>query len=316
MNVFKHCAVKPGDKIDLETIDAAETFGWRKGEARAKTAKNFERIAELQNMLYAEQKRSVLICLQAMDTGGKDGTVKTIGGAMNPAGVRVVSFKAPTAQERAHDFLWRIEKQAPKKPGEIAIFNRSQYEDVGIVRVHNLVPKKIWSKRFNTINDFEARLSQPGKAIPGGVTILKFFLHISPEEQLKRLEARLDDPTKHWKINESDFIERPYFHDYMTAFSDAINRCSTEEAPWFVIPADHKWMRDLLISQAIADTLENLKMKYPEPAVPAETIRQHYFDKDGLRAEFDVSTAQQTPSAKAIAGKPARKRTAGPKPAA
>ncbi len=299
MNFLKRCMIQPGTKIDLEKIDPSETFGWSKGDAEHQTEKNLARIAELQDVMHAEQKHSVLLCLQAMDTGGKDGTVKVIGGAMNPAGVSVVSFKKPSDEEMkavkadpVHGFLDRIKKQVPHKPGQVVIFNRSQYEDVGIVRVHKLVPEEIWGQRYDVINDFEDDLSKPSDEIPGGVHVLKFFLHISPEEQLQRLEDRLDDPDKHWKISESDFKERPFWHEYMKAFSDAISKCSTEEAPWFVIPANHKWMRDLVISQIVVDYLEGLEMKYPEPAVDAETIRKRYFDRRGeLKAEFDVDAA-------------------------
>jgi PPK2 family polyphosphate:nucleotide phosphotransferase len=231
-----------------------------------------------------------------MDTGGKDGTVKNIGGAMNPAGVSVVSFKQPTAEEIENTkkdpvkgFLKRIEAQVPTTAGHVTIFNRSQYEEVGIVRVHNLAPGTDWNQRCDVIKDFESRITKPTEKIPGGVHVIKFFLHISPEEQLERLEARLDDPNKHWKISEADFHERPFWHDYMKAYSEAITKTSTEEAPWFVIPADHKWMRDLVISQIVVDYLESLKMKYPEPEVDAEKIREKYFDKRGdLKAEFDV----------------------------
>ena len=303
MNFLKRCLVKPGATIDLEKIDPGETFGWNKSDAKEQTEQNLQRIAELQDVMFAEQKHSLLLCLQAMDTGGKDGTVKVIGGAMNPAGVGVVSFKEPTAEEIActkadpvEGFLQRIEKRIPDKAGQVVIFNRSQYEDVGIVRVHNLAPGTDWNQRFGVIKDFETRISQPSAAIPGGTHILKFFLHISPEEQLDRLEERLDNPDKHWKISEADFRERPFWHDYMKAYSEAISNTSTEDAPWLVIPADHKWMRDLIISQIVVDYLEGLNMKYPEPAVDAETIRERYFDKRGdLKSEFDVKAPPAWP---------------------
>jgi PPK2 family polyphosphate:nucleotide phosphotransferase len=296
MNFLKRCMIQPGQTVDLSRIDPNETFGWKEKDARKRTAENLERIASYQDILYAEQKHSLLLCLQAMDTGGKDGTVKVIAGAMNPAGVRVVSFKKPTPEERAHDFLWRIEKQVPQKPGEVVVFNRSQYEDVGIVRVHSLVPETEWRKRYDIINDFEKRVSAPSAAIPGGTHILKFFLHISPEEQLGRLKDRLNEPDKHWKLSESDFQERPFWNDYMQAYGEAISRCTTDDAPWIVIPANHKWMRDLIISEIVADTMKGLKLKYPEPSVDAATIRQRYFTPDGkLRTEFDVAAKPGKP---------------------
>ena len=180
MQTFKQCVVKPGTQVDLNKIDPEETFGWSKSKALEQTQENLRRITELQELLFAEKKRGLLIVLQAMDTGGKDGTVRTIGGAMNPAGTRVAAFKAPTPEEQAHDFLWRIRAQVPKA-GEVVIFNRSQYEEVGIARVHNLVPENVWRARYAVINDFEDQLAQPTPEIPEGTHVLKFFLHIRPE---------------------------------------------------------------------------------------------------------------------------------------
>jgi len=208
--------------------------------------------------------------LQAMGAGGKDGTVKTLVGAMNPAGVRVVSFKAPSAEEKDHDFLWRIHKETPKK-GEIVVFNRSQYEDVLIVRVHDLVPEKEWKKRYDHINQFEANLAD------NNTHIIKFFLHISPEEQIRRLKDRLDTPEKHWKVNEGDFVEREFWDDYRKAYEDALSKCSTEKAPWHIIPADKKWYRDLVVSQIVLDKLQSLKMEYPPPSGDIKAIRKKYF---------------------------------------
>jgi PPK2 family polyphosphate:nucleotide phosphotransferase len=226
-------------------------------------------MGDLQQRLFAERKRSLLVCLQALDAGGKDGVIKHVIGSMNPDGCRVANFKEPSQEELAHDFLWRIEAQMPRK-GEVAIFNRSQYEDVLIVRVHNLVPKEIWSKRYDQINDFERR------HIENGTRILKFFLHISKQEQLERFEQRLDDPAKRWKISEADYEEREYWDDYLRAYEDALARCNTEESPWFVIPADHKWFRDLAISEIIVATLEGMKIQVPEPTVNIEEIRRKY----------------------------------------
>jgi PPK2 family polyphosphate:nucleotide phosphotransferase len=279
MNTFEKCLVEPGTKIDLNKIDPGETFCWTKGKAHDQTKKNLERIGQLQELLHFEGKRGLNIVLQAMDTGGKDGTVRTIGGAMNPAGTRVISFKQPTAEELAHDFLWRIEKVMPKA-GEIVISNRSQYEDVAVVRVHNMVPEDVWRGRYGLINNFEEKLSQPSPAIPEGTHVLKFFLHISKDEQWRRFRDRIDNPAKQWKLSEADFKERAYWDDYMRAYSDAIANCTSEKAPWFVIPADNKWLRDLVISQIVADYLEGLHMQLPKPSVDIEAIRKKYFSDE------------------------------------
>lgn len=274
---FPKTRIAPGSKVDLSKIDPDETFGWKKEDAKVQTAANLERIAELQELMHFESKYSMLIVLQAMDTGGKDGTVRVVGGAMNPAGVRVVSFKAPTKEELANGFMWRIENAAPKKPGEVVIFNRSQYEDVGVVRVHNLVPEATWRPRFDIIKKFEKDLSLPSKEIPAGTQVLKFFLHISKDEQWGRLMDRVNDPDKHYKLNEGDFKERAFWDDYMKAYSEAIEKTSTEDAPWFVIPANRKWLRDLIISQIVVDHLESLKMKYPPPEVDVKELQKKYF---------------------------------------
>jgi PPK2 family polyphosphate:nucleotide phosphotransferase len=220
-------------------------------------------------MLYVERRRSLLICLQALDTGGKDGTINHCLSAMNPQGCTVTQFRQPSALEAAHDFLWRVHRAVPAR-GEVAIFNRSHYEDVLVVRVHNLVPKSVWSVRYERINDFERGL------IDHNTQILKFYLHISSEEQLARFKARLDDPTKHWKISESDYQERKFWADYMTAYEDALSRCSTENAPWFVIPANHKWFRNLAVARIVVEHLEGLGMSYPKPTVDIERIRREY----------------------------------------
>ena len=247
-----------------------------KSHALRKTQELCVKMSELQQKLFAERKRSLLVCLQALDAGGKDGVIKHVVGSMNPDGCDVANFKEPTPEELAHDFLWRVEAKTPKR-GEIAIFNRSHYEDVLIVRVHNLVPKEVWSKRYDQINDFERRLAL------NGTHILKFFLHISKEEQLKRFEQRLDDPTKRWKISESDYTEREYWDDYVQAYEDALAKCNTEDAPWFVIPADHKWFRDLAVSEIIVATLESMDIQVPKPTVNIEDIRRKYHSaaKDG-----------------------------------
>ena len=196
--------------------------------------------------------------LQAMDTGGKDGAIRHVFDGVNPQGVRVASFKVPTPEERAHDYLWRVHKQTPGS-GEMVIFNRSHYEDVLVVRVHELVPKAVWSRRYEQINNFERMLAEEG------TTILKFYLHISPDEQKERLQARLDEPHKNWKFSTGDLAERKRWDEYMQAYEDMLSKTSTKWAPWYIIPANRKWLRNLLMSQIIVDTLEGLDMKYPEP---------------------------------------------------
>lgn len=261
--------IAPGERVHLGDFDPNYKGNEDKREAAGKIAKLRDKMGDLQQQLFAERKRSILICLQGLDAGGKDGVIKHVIGSMNPDGCHVANFKEPSQEELAHDFLWRIEAQMPKK-GDVAIFNRSHYEDVLIVRVHNLVPKGTWSKRYDQINDFERR------HIDNGTRILKFFLHISKQEQLKRFEQRLDDPAKRWKISEADYTEREYWDDYMRAYEDALARCNTEESPWFVIPADHKWFRDLSISEIIVATLESMHIQVPQPTVDIEEIRRKY----------------------------------------
>jgi len=259
--------VEPGQKVRLAERDPDDTGGCEnKAQARKATEQNLKRLAELEYLLYAESKRSVLIVLQAIDAGGKDGTIRRVMGPLNPQSCKVTSFKTPSEEELAHDFLWRIHRAVPRK-GEIGIFNRSHYEDVLIVRVKNLVEKAIWSKRYRQINDFERMLSE------NGVHLLKFYLHISKDEQLKRFQARLDDPTKHWKFNVADVEERKYWNDYMSAFEDALTKCSTGYGPWFVVPANHKWYRDLVVSEILVETLERLNMKFPKPTVDIASIK-------------------------------------------
>lgn len=257
--LFDKLMVKPGKKIRLSDWDPSDNFGWKEEEAREQTEKNIQEIIVLQNVLAAEAKHSVLLVLQAMDAGGKDGTIRKVMSGLNPQGCRVTSFKAPTPEELAHDFLWRVHKVCPGK-GEIGIFNRSHYEDVLVVRVRGFAPKKVWSQRYKLINEFEHLLACTG------TTIRKFYLHISKEEQKQRLEERLADPKKHWKFNPGDLKEREFWKDYMDAFDDAIEKCTTEHAPWFIIPADNKWFRDLAVSSIVLDTLRDLKLEYPAPA--------------------------------------------------
>jgi len=250
--------VKPGETIHLDKINPAETseYPGDKDEALKDTRKLIERLEALQELLYAEHRHRLLIVLQAMDTGGKDGVIRRVFEGVNPQGVRVANFKAPTPEELDHDYLWRVHKHTPAR-GEIVIFNRSHYEDVLVVRVHGLVPEEVWQRRYEHINHFERLL------VDEGTTILKFFLHISKEEQKRRLQARLDDPTKHWKFNLKDLEERQRWDDYMAAYEDVLNKTSTHYAPWYVIPADKKWYRDYCIARILVQTLEDFNMQYP-----------------------------------------------------
>lgn len=275
MNYLNKFRVPTGNRVRLEESDSKFSDKHEtKSSSHAKTEKLQQRMDELQFRLYAEQKRSLLICLQAPDAGGKDGVVRYVIGSMNPQGCRVVAFKQPSSEELAHDFLWRIEHATPKR-GEVVIFNRSHYEDMLIVRVHDLVPKQVWSQRYEQINDYERRL------VANGTHILKFFLHVSKEEQLKRFKQRLDDSERHWKISEADYTEREYWDAYEAAYEDSLSKCSTDDAPWFVIPSDHKWFRDLAISQIIVETMEKLGIALPPPSVYIDRIRRKYHEAVG-----------------------------------
>ena len=256
---MKQYLVKPETKVNLSKHDPNDTDDFKGGKdaALAEFEKLNGKLEVLQELLFAEHKQKVLVILQAMDAGGKDGTISHVFEGVNPAGVRVASFKAPTAEELDHDFLWRVHKQVPGK-GELVIFNRSHYEDVLVVRVHNYVPPEVWKKRFDQINEFERTLAE------NGTTILKFYLHIDLDEQKERLQARLDDPTKRWKFRLGDLEERKLWGNYMEAFEDVLSKTSTDYAPWYIVPANHKWYRDLVISSVLVDALEDLKMKYPE----------------------------------------------------
>ena len=251
--------VSPGKKIRLKDIPTNDDAGLgSKEKARARLGKDLERLRELQHLLYADGRYALLVVLQAMDSGGKDGTIRHVMSGFNPAGCVVTSFKAPSETELSHDFLWRVHQAAPAK-GMIGVFNRSHYEDVLVVRVHDLVPKKVWSERYWQINDFERMLTE------NGVSILKFYLHISKAEQARRLKARVEDKTKNWKFSAADLKERKYWSAYQEAFEDAINECSTEWAPWTIIPADKKWARDCLVARAMLERLESLKLRDPKP---------------------------------------------------
>jgi PPK2 family polyphosphate:nucleotide phosphotransferase len=248
---------RPGKKFHLDRIDPDDTHGIERAEAETRFDKHRAELFELQTVLYAEARRSVLIVLQGIDASGKDGTIRHVMSGLNPQGVEVTSFKVPEGEEKRHDYLWRVHRAVPEW-GKIGIFNRSHYEDVLVVRVHDLVPKSVWSRRFDQINDFERMLSA------GGVHIVKFFLWISKDEQAKRFEARLDDPLKNWKFSPADTKERKFWDEYMEAYDDVLTKCSTEDAPWYVIPANHKWFRNLAVAQIVRDELRAMKLKYPK----------------------------------------------------
>ncbi len=257
---------KPGESVSLADYDPDYTGKYRaKEDALEDLERNRARLGELQEVLYAEHKHALLIILQAMDAGGKDGTIRHVMRGINPQGVQVTPFKVPTAEELDHDFLWRIHQHTPAL-GMIGLFNRSHYEDVLIVRVEELVPRAVWESRYDHINAFERLLAG------SGVTIVKFFLHISKAEQKKRFEERLSQPSKHWKFARGDLKVREKWDQYMAAYEDAITRCNTPWAPWHIVPADKKWYRNLVISQVLVETLEKLDMRYPEPEPGLETV--------------------------------------------
>ena len=264
--ISQELIVQPGKKFRIGGVDASATPGVKdKDEALKLTDKNLSLMGDLQYRLYAEAKRSLLIVLQGIDAGGKDGTIRQVMEAFNPLSTVVTAFKVPDGAERRHDYLWRIHKVLPEQ-GQIGIFNRSHYEDVLIVRVHDLVPKEAWKKRYGHINDFERMLTD------SGTTILKFFLYISKEEQKKRFEERLADPTKNWKFSMGDLKERERWDDYMAAFEDALTQCSTPYAPWYCIPANKKWYRNLAVSSIITETLESMDLKFPKIEIDPKTV--------------------------------------------
>jgi PPK2 family polyphosphate:nucleotide phosphotransferase len=266
--------VEPGTTVDLDNFDAsAMPDGLDRDEADATFKILTDRLRDLQNLMYAEDQRSLLVVLQGRDAAGKDGTIRHVFGPMNPQGCRVTSFKVPSSIEAAHDFLWRCHIAAPAR-GMVGIFNRSHYEDVLVVRVHDLVPKEIWSKRYDHINAFERLLAD------NGTLILKFYLHIDQAEQLDRFRKRIDNPRKNWKISGADYSERPHWDTYTEAFEDALSRCSTDDAPWFVIPANRKWFRNLAIADIVVEAMEGLGMHYPEPGVDMEEIRRMYHEAE------------------------------------
>lgn len=253
--------VRPGQRFRLADCDPQDkgAFDGERAEAETEFAALNDRLEALQELLYAEGRKRLLVVLQAMDTGGKDGVIRKVFEGVNPTGVRVASFKVPTAPEMARDYLWRVHQQVPAN-GELVIFNRSHYEDVLVVRVHGLVPEARWKRRYDQIQAFEQQLAEEG------TTILKFFLHISKDEQRQRLQDRLDQEDKQWKFSLGDLEERKRWDAYMEAYEEAIDRTSTDEAPWYVIPANRKWYRDLVVCRILVKALEDLDMKVPQPA--------------------------------------------------
>ena len=278
MSYRNHLIVKPGEKVNLYKIDPSYKDKHESHEkALPKIVEHVARMDKLQYLLYADGNQSLLVVLQALDAGGKDGVIRHLFSGMNPQGTSVFGFKQPSKDEIAHDFLWRAHLRSPSR-GEIVIFNRSHYEDVLVVRVHGAIEKPELYNRYKLINDFERLLSC------NGTRILKFFLHISQEEQLTRFKQRLDDPARNWKISSSDYSERKLWPDYIEAYEHALEGTSTQHAPWYIIPANHKWFRDLAISEIIADTLDEMNLKLPPPHVDLNEIRNNYHT-----AEFEQS---------------------------
>jgi PPK2 family polyphosphate:nucleotide phosphotransferase len=263
MDIAKHCLVKPGSKLRLKDRDPDDTFGMKRNDKAHQ--KVIGRLGELQHLLYADKRYALLIVLQALDAGGKDGTIQHVMSGVNPQGCDVHSFKAPSSLELSHDYLWRIHQAVPPL-GNIGIFNRSHYEDVLIVRVHRLAPTEVWEKRYRQINEFEQILTE------NSVTILKFFLHISKDEQKRRFKARMQDPSRNWKLSLPDFEERQHWNEYQEAYEDALRKCSTERAPWYVIPANRKWLRNHVVAELIVKALDDMKLKYPAPTVDISKV--------------------------------------------
>ena len=254
-----------GGPVRLQDYDTRETFGLGKKEGKKRLRELKDELNDLQQLLYATGKHALLVVLQGMDTSGKDGVIKHVMSAFNPQGVRVSSFKVPTPEELDHDFIWRIHRVAPRR-GLVGIFNRSHYEDVLVVRVEGLVPEAVWRKRYEQINEFEELLAETG------TIIVKFFLHISKEEQKERLQDRLDDPSEHWKFRAGDLEARRKWEEYTVAYQDALNECSTPHAPWYIVPADYKWYRNLLVSAVIAEKLRALHLEWPPLEPEAEGL--------------------------------------------
>ena len=265
-NLREALRVEPGSSVDLEATDPRDTFGRERDAAEQTTAEQLVRLGELQDRFWAESKKALLVVLQGIDAAGKDGTIGKVMEAFNPQGCEVSSFKVPTPEELAHDFLWRIHRRVPGK-GTIGIFNRSHYEDVLVVRVHELVPRDVWSARYEQIREFEQLLTETG------TTIVKFFLYIDRDEQRERFQARYDDPTKRWKFSMGDLDERAHWDDYMKAYEDALSKTSTDDAPWYVIPSNRKWFRNLAVATILAETMADMKPAYPPaPDLPPNLV--------------------------------------------
>jgi PPK2 family polyphosphate:nucleotide phosphotransferase len=251
--------IPPGGPVDLASFDTGATLGLTRETADAQLEVDLDRLSEAQEQLWASKSAAVLVVLQGIDTAGKDGTIRHVIGAFNPQGCRVVPFGVPTADELAHDYLWRVHQHTPGR-GYISVFNRSHYEDVLVVRVHELVPEPVWRRRFDEINAFEAHLAA------NGTTIVKIFLAISRDEQRERLQARVDTPEKRWKFSLGDLDERALWDDYRRAYDEALERCSTAVAPWYLVPSDRKWVRNAAVARILVETFDRLDLRYPEPA--------------------------------------------------
>jgi len=258
--------VKPGTDLDLTALPTVADGGWKKSAAKERVAQLSERLVELQELFYADGRHALLVVLQAMDAAGKDSTIRAVFGPINPQGCRVVGFKAPSELERRHDYLWRVHARAPTK-GYMTVFNRSHYEDVLVVRVNQLVAKPVWKRRYEHINGFERLLADEG------TVVLKFYLHVSREYQRERLQRRLDRPDKLWKFNPKDLDARVRWKEYMHAYEDALSRCSTEAAPWYVIPSEKRWYRNLLVTEALVSALERLDLRHPAPDFDPRSIK-------------------------------------------
>jgi PPK2 family polyphosphate:nucleotide phosphotransferase len=288
MDYRKKFVVEPGARVKLQKIDPDYTGKHvSKKSAESATEKHCGKLESLQETLYAEKKHSLLVVVQALDAGGKDGTINHVMGVLNPQGTKVTSFKEPNAQELAHDFLWRVHPHAPAR-GWIGIFNRSHYEDVLISRVHDLVPKAVVAERYESINDFERLLRKQNDT-----HIVKFFLHISRDEQLRRFSERLDDPARNWKISESDYKEREFWDDYMSAYEEVFEKTSKKNSPWYIIPSNHKWFRNLAVSQILTATMESLGMTMPKPTVDLEAIRERYHQEQEAEPKTDRHQADK-----------------------
>ena len=265
-SIRKSLVVQPGSNCKLAGIDPSGTPGCAsKEEGLARFQKNIDRLSVLQELLYIEGKRAILAVLQGIDAGGKDGTIRNVMSGLNPQGVTVTSFKVPAGVEKEHDYLWRVHRAMPRK-GQIGIFNRSHYEDVLIVRVQDLVTVEVWQKRYSQINHFEEML------VESGTQILKFFLYISKDEQKERFQERLKDPSKNWKFSMGDIEERKHWDDYMQAFETAMEKCSTSHAPWYIIPANRNWYRNLAVSEILRETMEDMSLKPPQPIADLDKV--------------------------------------------